>query len=103
VKYGVGTDARKKIKNTIVLFHDPSKQSESDQTDVYNLIATARTMCSDMDMGKIGITLPQGLKTEKMRKMTEAVFHDTNTQVTIYKPANAERGNVIQKKVYNGS
>jgi hypothetical protein len=102
VKYGVGTDARKKIKNTIVLFHDPSKQSESDQTDVYNLITTARTMCSDMDMGKIGITLPQGLKTDRMRKMTEAVFHDTNTQVTIYKPANAERGNVIQKKVYNG-
>jgi hypothetical protein len=30
------------------------------------------------------------------------VFHDTNTQVTIYKLANAERGNVIQKKKYNG-
>jgi hypothetical protein len=102
VKYRVGTDAKKKIKNTIVLFHDLSKQSESEQTNVYNLLTTARTMSSNMELEEIDVTLPQGLKMDRMRKMTEAVFHDTNIQVTIYTPANVERSNAIPKKKHNG-
>jgi hypothetical protein len=102
IVYRVGTDAKKKIKNTVVLFHDLSKQSESEQTNVYNLLTTARTMSSNMELEEIDVTLPQGLKMDRMRKMTEAVFHDTNIQVTIYTPANVERSNAIPKKKHNG-
>jgi hypothetical protein len=47
-------------------------------------------------MEKVGVTLPLGL-----RKMTEAIFHDTSIQVTVYTLVNADRGNVISKKKDN--